>query len=138
MEQSVEERREQARVYYEAFRGVLRAAEGLCTGVRSREYGPPSGNFIHGDESYLEMVWVKVSRLVNLVNVKREALAKDGWDGWEEFDRGRLADSLIDLINYSGFWAADILLAGAWPERLDVQPTPMGDDAVVVGADCWP
>jgi len=116
--------------FYAVFRGVLRAAEGLCTKNRAGTYGPPQSNFIHGDESYLEMLWVKMSRLINMVEQKRELLVSQGWQGWADFDRGVFADSLVDLINYAAFWAADVALADQWPPTLQAQPQAIFEDEV--------
>lgn len=107
----------QATHYYQTFQNILLAASSLVVNGRSHEYGPPANNFLHGDESYLQTLWLKVSRLINLVEVKRNVLAQDGWEAYARFDRGRLVDSLVDLINYTAFWATDVYLAGAWPEN---------------------
>ncbi len=127
--------RQRTEAYYAVFQGVLRAAAELCVGGRAHEYGPPAANFIHGDESYLEMVWVKVSRLLNLVDSKRAILAEEGWQAWHEFDRGRFADTLIDLVNYAAFWAADICLSGQWPAHLQAQPEPYYPDPEPLDAE---
>lgn len=130
--------RQSSEEFYASFRGVLRAAEQLCTQGRAPTYGPPPSNFIHQDESYLEMIWVKVSRLVNMVEVKRDALAEGGWSAWHGFDRSVFADSLIDLINYAAFWASDVLLAGQWPAGIQPQPQAVwgsiasGDDGDII------
>lgn len=112
-----EDLRNEQLTFYSVARGVLAAAERLFINERQHEYGPPAGNFLYGDEAYAQTLWLKMSRLLALVELRRNALAQGGWSEWGKFDRGKLVDSLLDLINYAAFWAADVHVAGAWPER---------------------